>query len=174
MNFKRRISESQTGFQMGPMLDIIFILLIQFMVATMFANREDWFKINVPTAQNGEEVQGMDITEAVLNVRADGEVFLELNHGESAGDVVSGECVLKASDWGNGNVIGATEKSAALEKQLRAIFERNPELKVVIRADSETSHGKVVALLDICSTVNIRNIAFSTQKQAPVQQQEQK
>ena len=52
MNFKRKITESNAGFQMGPMLDIIFILLIHFMAATIFAQWENKLEIKVPTASS--------------------------------------------------------------------------------------------------------------------------
>lgn len=165
MNFKRRISKDEVGFQMGPMLDIIFILLIQFMVATMFANREDWFKISVPTASHGSDQQEQ-ISEIVLNLRQNGELFLDKGFADvSAGEHGTGERLLTTADWGK-NLAPHVGSSGfvRLKSELARYHKHNPHLKVVIRADARTDHGMVVTVLDACAELSIRNVAFATQK----------
>ena len=53
MNFKRHIRDTSESFQMAPMIDIIFILLIHFMAATIFAQWENKLGIQVPAADSG-------------------------------------------------------------------------------------------------------------------------
>ena len=52
MNFKKRLAENSPGFQMAPMLDIVFILLVHFMAATFFAKWENKLDITVPSADS--------------------------------------------------------------------------------------------------------------------------
>lgn len=163
MNFKRRIAYGETGFQMGPMLDIIFILLIQFMVATMFANSEDWFNVNVPVAANGHESQEL-ISEIVLNLRTDGTLMLYKGFSDDAGGSSAGETLVTPADWlpsGGGARPGGLVR---LQSKLQFFNQHNPHLKVIIRADEQAAHGKVVGVLDVCAGLGIRNVAFATQK----------
>ena len=163
MNFKRRIAYGETGFQMGPMLDIIFILLIQFMVATMFANSEDWFNVNVPVAANGKESQEL-FSEIVLNLRTDGTLLLYKGFSDEAGGSSAGETLVTPADWlhsGGGARPGGLVR---LQSKLQFFNQHNPHLKVIIRADEQAAHGKVVGVLDVCAGLGIRNVAFATQK----------
>ena len=163
MNFKRRAGNSEVGFQMGPMLDIIFILLIQFMVATMFANRENWFKINVPVAANGSDSQDQ-VAEILLNLRENGELYLDKGFSDSEGTSSKGEAVIKVEDWDENDQLKPGWGQARLKSELERFHLHNRSLKVIIRADAQTAHGKVVSILDICAELSIRNVAFATQK----------
>ena len=163
MNFKRRIAYGETGFQMGPMLDIIFILLIQLMVATMFANSEDWFNVNVPVAANGKESQEL-FSEIVLNLRTDGTLLLYKGFSDEAGGSSAGETLVTPADWlpsGGGPRPGGLVR---LPSKLQFFNQHTPHLKVIIRADEQAAHGKVVGVLDVCAGLGIRNVAFATQK----------
>ena len=75
MNFKRKITETNAGFQMGPMLDIIFILLIHFMAATIFAQWENKLEIKVPTASS-ENHSYRQRGEVIINVDEKGVVSI--------------------------------------------------------------------------------------------------
>lgn len=163
MNFKRRIVNQESGFQMGPMLDIIFILLIQFMVATMFANSEEWFNVNVPTASHSKESQELT-SEIVLNLRTDGTLLLFKGYSDETGEANAGETLVLPADWLPGGGGARPEGLVRLASKLQSFNQHNPHLKVIIRADEQAAHGKVVAVLDVCAGLGIRNVAFATQK----------
>ncbi|MCQ2397322.1 MAG: biopolymer transporter ExbD, partial [Lentisphaeria bacterium] len=74
MNFRRNIQEKSPGFQMAPMIDIVFILLIHFMAATVFAQWEKQVDITVPTAKTATEQQRQQ-GELILKVASDGAIF---------------------------------------------------------------------------------------------------
>ena len=75
MNFKKKISETSPGFQMAPMIDIIFILLIHFMVATIFAQWENKLGITVPTADSGTRVERQQ-GELIINIDSEGRIYV--------------------------------------------------------------------------------------------------
>lgn len=133
MNFKKGIRDGDVGFQMAPMLDIIFILLIHFMAATIFAQWENKLGIQVPTADSA--VRGDRQTgEIIINVDAEGAVFINSQ---------------PMSD----------ERLLSLLHQVAQAFKSQP---VIIRADQNTRHRDIIRILDICRQADIWNIAFST------------
>ncbi len=133
MNFKRQVNETSPGFQMAPMLDIVFILLIHFMAATIFAQWENKLEINVPSADNGVKSQ-RERREVIINVDKAGVIFLN-----------------------------SQEMSAErLETLLSQVADAFVDYPVIIRADKETRHQDVMKILDICTHVGISNVAFAS------------
>ena len=53
MNFKKNMQDSNIGFQLAPMVDIVFLLLIFFMVASVFSQWETKIGIKLPTSDSG-------------------------------------------------------------------------------------------------------------------------
>ncbi|MCR4573679.1 MAG: biopolymer transporter ExbD [Lentisphaeria bacterium] len=133
MNFKRKISETSVGFQMGPMLDIMFILLIHFMAATIFAQWENKLEIKVPTASSDNR-----------SYRQRGEVIINVDE-KGVVSINSQELSL--------------ERLERILYEVQAAFHDQP---VIIRADEKTQHKDVIKVLDLCSRVDIRNVSFAT------------
>lgn len=135
MNFKKKISDTSPGFQMAPMIDIIFILLIHFMVATIFAQWENKLGITVPTADSGargERQQG----ELIINVDSDGKIY-----------------------------VNSLEKDLDfLETLLKQVADVFADQTVIIRADMNARHKDVIKVLDICTKAEIRHVNFATIK----------
>ena len=75
MNFKKNIQETSPGFQMAPMLDIVFILLVHFMAATLYAKWENKLDINVPTA-DAQALKQRARMEIIINLDKDGAIFI--------------------------------------------------------------------------------------------------
>ena len=67
MNFRKNMNDTSPGFQMSPMLDIVFITLIHFMAATLFAKWENKLDITVPTADS-EVSYGRQRLEIIVNI----------------------------------------------------------------------------------------------------------
>ena len=132
MNFKKRLTDQQAGFQMAPMIDIMFLLLIFFMAATIYAQWERKIGITVPTADSA--VRGArQAGEIIINVDADGEIVVN-------------------------NVTMTLQRLESLLAQVAETYRDQP---VIIRADAKTDHENVIAVLDICAKVDIRNVAFA-------------
>lgn len=133
MNFKKHIRDNPLGFQMAPMIDIIFIMLIHFMVATIFAQWENKLGIQVPSADSGLRIERQP-GEVIINIDPDGEIYI------------------------NSKQI-SEQRLESLLAQIAETFKSQP---VVIRADQNTRHKDVIKVLDICRKVDIWNVAFST------------
>ena len=132
MNFCKNKQAQQAGFQMAPMIDIMFLLLIFFMAAAVYAQWETKMDVTVPTASSGvraDRQQG----EIIVNVDPDGTVVL------------------------NGFELSSDE----LLQRLAAVAELHPDQAIIIRADRITAHENVMAILDACRQAGIWNIAFA-------------
>ncbi len=133
MNFHKKMNTESPGFQMSPMLDIVFITLIHFMAATLFAKWENKLDITVPTADS-EVSYGRQRLEIIVNIDKNGAIF-----------------------------INSIEMSMErLREILTIVHAESAEQPLIIRADQDTRHKDVVKVLDLCTQLDIRNVAFST------------
>jgi biopolymer transport protein ExbD len=121
--------------QMAPMIDIVFLLLIFFIVTWQFSRDEMDLKIAVPTSEEGAEPERV-LGEIILNVRADGDV----------------------SVWGQ------TRSRAELRELLAAIAEQHENQPVRVRGDAMTPFEEIVRVIDTCQQAGIWNISFATQR----------
>ncbi|MCQ2402906.1 MAG: biopolymer transporter ExbD [Lentisphaeria bacterium] len=133
MNFKRNIQERSAGFQMAPMIDIVFILLIHFMAATVFAQWEKKVDITVPTASTATEQQ-RQAGELILNVDSEGRLYINSQ---------------PYSD----------ETALELLKQIAGAFQDQP---IILRADKETNVQQLLHVMDLCREADVWNIALAT------------
>ena len=65
------------AIDMTPMIDIVFLLIIFFMVAAQFA-REAHVDLNLPTEQGEHDVE-QDTSKLVLNILSNGDIILDNN-----------------------------------------------------------------------------------------------
>ena len=133
MNFRKQILPSHSGFQMAPMVDIMFLLLIFFMASAVYVQWETRIDVTVPTADTG--------------IRAARQ---------------TGEIIINIDQHGNYFVNEVKMEPPRLTSILGDISEQFPDQAIIIRADALTPHRFVVQVLDICRRVGIWNIAFAT------------
>ena len=118
---------------LAPMIDVVFLLLIFFMVATTFIQREKEMGLELPEAESGEEVfQNAD--EIVINLLRDGTIKV------------------------NGELLDEQGLRAALERAARS----NPDTPVTIRGDREVELQRVVSVMDVCTLTGLTDIGVMT------------
>jgi len=135
MNFRSRVQAEPPGFQIAPMVDIVFLLLIFFLVTWNFARSETELDVKVPTAQEGKETRRA-VGEVILNVKANGTVVM--NRRELTPE--------------------------ALREALQKISTLYPDQAIVLRGDENVEYRHIVEALDICRSANIWNVAFATSR----------
>ena len=133
MNFRKQAVPEAPGFQIAPMVDIVFLLLIFFLVTWNFARYETELDVKVPTAKEGKESR-RSVGEVIINVKNDGSIVI------------------------NRKTVSAEELGGTLRK----ISELYPDQAVVLRGDQSADYRHIVAVLDICRAANIWNVAFAT------------
>ena len=136
MNFRGSIQPATPGFQIAPMVDIVFLLLIFFLVTWNFSRNETELEVKVPKAREGKETRRA-VGEVILNIKSDGTVVMNRRSMDST----------------------------ALLETLTKIVSLYPDQAVILRADENTDYRHVVDVLDACRRANIWNVAFATSRQ---------
>ena len=142
MNFHRK-KRPPLEINLTPMIDVVFLLLIFFMVTTTFT-RETGLNINLPEA-TGKSIPPPKNNQAVtLLIDAEGGYFISTNN-EVKGKYVN-------------------LKVTTLKKELQLVMGNHPEIPFVISADGKTAHQAVINALDVASRVGFKHIAFATKE----------
>jgi biopolymer transport protein ExbD len=135
VNFRAHLQSEPGGIAIAPMVDVVFLLLIFFLVTWNFARYETELDVKVPTAREGKETR-RSVGEVILNVKKDGTIVLnrrEMSH-------------------------------EALEAALTRIAGLYPDQAVILRGDQDVNYRHVVEVLDVCRAANIWNVAFATSR----------
>lgn len=124
--------DGELGFQIAPMLDILFVLLLFFMVCAGAQKHEA--AISTPLPGRGP---GANVT-VNLEIEADGQVMF------------------------NGAPTDTTTDQRLPEtmSRLKAAIADAPERPVVISPSPSTRHQRVVDVLNACVAVKVKNLAF--------------
>jgi len=133
VNFRGKTKPPNAGFQLAPMIDIMFLLLCFFIAAQIYAQWESEIDIKLPTAATGEIPDRLP-SEIIINVRQDGVTVVNQRQLKQEG----------LSD---------------LLTRIVAIYPGQP---VLIRADKRTAYEHVIGILDLCRQVDIWNVSFAT------------
>jgi biopolymer transport protein ExbD len=119
---------------MTPLIDVVFLLLVFFLVATTLSEEERQLSVQLPSASEAVPLTSRP-GELVINITAAGEYF------------VSGEKI----------TLGRLEQVLAL-----ASGSRSGPGAVLIRADKRCLWDHVVAVLNACNKAKIRNYRVTT------------
>ncbi len=133
MNFRGRSKRPSVGFQLAPMIDIMFLLLCFFIAAQIYAQWETEIDITLPTAETGEMPSRLP-SEIIINIRADGTHVVNQRELDREG----------------------------LQNLLARIVALYPGQPVVIRADLQTPYEYLIRTLDLCRQSDLWNISFAT------------
>ncbi|MBM3863459.1 MAG: biopolymer transporter ExbD [Verrucomicrobia bacterium] len=134
MKFARRQLEP-ASMQLAPMIDIVFLLLIFFIVTWQFSRSETELDVSVPTAEEGAELDRPK-GEIIINVLEDRTIRVE----------------------------GSTVDLAQLHTKLAAIARQFENQPVRIRGDGKVDYQRIVEVIDTCQKAGIWNISFATQR----------
>ncbi len=133
MPLKTHLDEQPT-LNLTPMIDIVFLLIIFFMVGTKFSERERNIPLQLPEVYDRGTLTAAP-AQRIINVYRDSRITLDRT-----------EVSLKE-----------------LTEQLAAARSQYPELDVLIRGDARVEHQHVVAVLNACKQVGIQNLGVSVQ-----------
>ncbi len=126
-------SEEEAPVNLMPLIDMVFLLLIFFLVATTFHQEEREMQIALPFANSAAPISAM-LRELIVNVDAEGTV------------IVSG----RAMD------------DEALHDLITEAVAANPDQKVTVRGDRSAVYAHIVRVLDICKACGIQEPYLDT------------
>ena len=138
MTVRIRKSSVVEAMSLTPLIDIVFLLLIFFLVATRFAEEDRELDVVLPTASEAQPlvVQPQQI---FVNIDQDGTFYLGVEHLDSQ----------------------------QLEMALRQNAANNPaNMSVKIRADQRSDCQSLITVMNLCNQVGILEYSVTTSVQA--------
>ncbi len=133
MKFRDTNVQQGAELELAPMVDVVFLLLIFFIVTWQFARFERDMDISVPAAEETTD-EPRNVGEIIVNVREDGSIVL------------------------NGLEVSEEELLA----KLKSISEAYPDQAVILRGSSEANFQAIINVLDEIKKAGIWNVAFAT------------
>ena len=138
-----RKKDAQTvEMQMGPMIDMVFLLLVFFMVSAKPIKQESDVNIGLPGTVAQEEV--VDIPdEQRIKIQADGTIVLN----DQPIEAPQNETLT--------NLIGT------LKRFKESADANKSEALVTIDADDQANHQRIVTVLNACAVAKITGVTFA-------------
>jgi biopolymer transport protein ExbD len=126
-------TDDGVSIDMMPLIDMVFLLLIFFLVATTFQQTEREMQVMLPMAQNAGPVSTV-MRDLIVNI-------------DEGGQIIVGGSVVSPED---------------LETIVSDAIAKNPEQKITVRGDRNVAYGQVVTVLDICKGAGVQDPYLDT------------
>lgn len=135
MKFKRDSSED-LELNLTPLIDVVFLLLIFFMVSTTF-QKESEISLQLPRASDSQSSSEVDRVEVIIN---------------AAGTFYVNDQELVQNDI------------ATLQNALYEVSGGDRDLPLSIRADAQTPHQSVVVAMDAAARLGMLRMSIATSR----------
>jgi biopolymer transport protein ExbD len=142
MRIPQRARSRAVNFNMTPMIDVVFQLIIFFLVSSHLAKQEVQLELPLPAADSGQQREESERPRLVVNVLEDGQWL------------VSGRRIAE-DQW--------------QQRLQEAIDEYGTQLEVTIRADRQVPYRYVMPLKRTCYRLGIRDVTYSVYRSQDVQ-----
>ena len=133
MKFLKSDQQDGLGVSLTPLVDIIFLLIIFFLVTSTFEKNEKTLGIKLPGTQ-GKDSETQDSKSWVITILKTSEIFYQ----------------------------GQKSSKENLEKVIKRNQGRNEDLQIVLKADELAPYGVVAYVLGLLKQNGYDKVAFST------------
>jgi len=127
--------EGEFGLQIAPMLDVMFVLLMFFMVMAGKQVKEAELGVNVPGASQASSTAKTPVT---LRVGPDGVVTFNDRPVDNRND----------------------SEMPKLRARLQALIDAFAEQSVIIRPNDKAPYQRVIDVLNACGAARVKNLTF--------------
>ena len=135
MSVKINKGTAMGALSLTPLIDVVFLLLVFFLVATRFAQEDHELDVILPSASEAQPLIA-EPKELFINIDQHGEYFVD----------------------------GRSMSRDEVEEVLRQAVANNPvNQSVVIRADKRVQFDFVVAIMNLCNRAGARDYSVTTQ-----------
>jgi len=142
VKFRRKPREN-VEIGLAPLIDVVFILLLFFVVTTTFT-RETQLKIDLPEADSATPVEETELKQLEVMIAADGSYSL------------NGQSLVKSD---------LATLSSALQRESAG----DSSLPLVISADARTPHQAVITAMDAAGKLGFSRLRITTVEPQPAQ-----
>ena len=138
---KKRVAE-KGGVPMAPMIDVVFLLLIYFMVASTMERQEADLSFQLPGTV--EQTEPLDLPdEQIIEIRADGQV------------------IVNDYPYDQPDAARLNELASMLTRFREASSANKVEAIVTISPADAVTHAQIVKVMDACSIAGIEAVNFA-------------
>ena len=132
-------ASERSNLNLTPLIDVVFLLLIFFMVSTTFT-KESHLEIDLPQSSADPAKPSADEIEVIIN---------------SEGEFSLNERAL------------INNQEETLKKAIEKISNGNTKIPFIITADSKTDHEFVVRVMDVAGQLGFVQLSITTQRAQP-------
>ena len=141
MDLQKIIKDEKVELQIAPLIDVVFLLLIYFMVTTALVKKEADISFMLPAKVEQDEPIDLPI-----------EVTIEI---APAGDVLIEGVLFPHSDQ------ELLSLATRLVEFREAADSSGSELIVNISPEDEVPHSRIVDVMNACAIANVKNTSFT-------------
>ena len=120
---------------MTPMIDVVFLLIIFFLVSSHLAKQESQVELQLPVAESGDDDTRQDIPRVTVNVKPDGSI------------------------WVQGRNVAPSDLKRLFKSALEA--EKQQTIEVRIRGSRLASWSSVEPIMLACTSAGIWNVTYA-------------
>lgn len=120
-------------FQMAPMIDMVFLLLVFFMCVSSLASADKSIEVDLPVSAESKVPEDLS-GRGIISVQADGSVFM------------------------GARAVSLEELKASVTARLR----ETPGLRIQVRADGATKFEEIQRVLKSCAEAGAVDVIYST------------
>jgi len=134
MRAPTQLRSGEFGFNMTPMIDVVFLLIIFFLVSSHLAKREAQLKLPLPEAASGERSNEEDAPRLTINIRGDGALMI------AGRDVTVAELPLRLQE---------------------RVQKHGKDMEVRIRSSRETPYREIQKVMLGCAKSGLWNVQIA-------------
>lgn len=131
--------DGDVGFQIAPMVDVVFVLMLFFMASAGMQVVEKELGINLPSGGQGRSV-GPPPTPIMIDISSDGQVTMNNQPYGTPTD----KALPALRDW--------------LKNTIEQFGDKDP---VIIRPNPDTKHERIIDVLNAAAAAKVKNLTFS-------------
>jgi biopolymer transport protein ExbD len=138
MQIPQHKSNRKYGFNMTPMIDVVFLLIIFFLVSSHLARQESQMNLELPIAVSGQDDVDLETPRITINVKTDGSLWL-------AGRPVA--------------------KEQLKERFIDARDKQGDDIEVRIRGSRSAPYSTVEPIMLACTGAKIWNVTYAVYRE---------
>lgn len=143
---KHEHKNEDVGFQIAPMIDVVFVIMLFFMVKVGARQTETEIKSKLPgSAETSTSVSGMESLEETIVIDENGVI----SHNDE---------LLEAGGKPNGDTDQLKERMKRLAEQGKA---DKSEVIVTVTTQPDTKYSRVADVLNALQSAGIKNMTFA-------------
>ena len=143
MKVPSHLKGSGVDFNMTPMIDVVFLLIIFFLVSSHLAKQEVHMNLPLPDAQSGIQAENSKLPRVVVNISSEGALRIRMAGRQLTLEQFQERLVKRREKYGQ-------------------------DLEVRIRSDRSVPYRNISPVMQRCAEAGIWNVTFAVYRPGEV------